>query len=135
MPFYSSPRLGIDGAGNVWLSYRQKLFAAFGTPPGTNWITVACRLEGGQEGGQWSPPIDLHHSDGLLDSRPVLLPYGSGLLALTNTDNRYCAPGNLDNQIYMSVLSLPPGASSDEVRRAAEDDHIAVGTLVGLYAR
>src|SRR5207244_236989 len=86
-----------------WLSYRQRLFTAFGTPPGTNWITVASRLEG----EQWSPPIDLHHSDGLLDSRPVLLPYGTGLLVLTNTDHRYSVPGNFDNQIYMSVLSLP----------------------------
>jgi Raf kinase inhibitor-like YbhB/YbcL family protein len=33
------------------------------------------------------------------------------------------------------TLSAPPGASSDDVRHAAEDDHIAAGTLVGLYAR
>jgi Raf kinase inhibitor-like YbhB/YbcL family protein len=32
-------------------------------------------------------------------------------------------------------LSVPPSASNDDVRRAAEDDHIAAGTLVGLYAR
>jgi Raf kinase inhibitor-like YbhB/YbcL family protein len=33
------------------------------------------------------------------------------------------------------ALSVPSGASSDDVRRAAEDDHVAAGTLVGLYAR
>jgi Raf kinase inhibitor-like YbhB/YbcL family protein len=32
-------------------------------------------------------------------------------------------------------LDLGPGASSDEVRQAAEDRHLAVGTLVGLFAR
>jgi len=32
-------------------------------------------------------------------------------------------------------VGLPPDASSDDVRRAAEDDHLAVGTLVGLFAR
>lgn len=32
-------------------------------------------------------------------------------------------------------LDLRPGASSDEVRQAAEDRHLAAGTLVGLFAR
>ncbi len=102
-PIYSSPRLGVDGQGHIWLTYRQKLFTAFGTPPGTNWITVARR----SEGDHWSPPIDIHHSDGLLDSRPVVLPSGGGITVLTNTDGRYAAPGNPDNQIFMSRLSLP----------------------------
>jgi hypothetical protein len=76
----------------------------------------------------------LHHSDGLLDSRPVLLPYGQGVLAVQNTDGRYAvpsggidergmsppassgadtpmgAPRNLDNQVYCSVWSLPSEA-------------------------
>lgn len=101
-PFYSSPRLGVDGEGHIWLTYRQKLFTAFGTPPGTNWITVARRLEG----DRWSPPIDIHHSDGLLDSRPVVLPDSAGIMVLTNTDGRYATPGKIDNQIYMSRLTL-----------------------------
>jgi Raf kinase inhibitor-like YbhB/YbcL family protein len=32
-------------------------------------------------------------------------------------------------------LALPPDSSSDEIRRAVEEDHLAVGTLVGLFAR
>ncbi len=32
-------------------------------------------------------------------------------------------------------LAVPPDASSDDVRASVEDDHIAVGTLVGLFAR
>src|SRR5262249_55794168 len=106
-PIYSSPRLGLDGAGNVWLSYRQKIFAAFGTPPGTNWLTVARRLEG----NQWSPGIDVQHSDGLLDSRPVLLQDGMGGRVIANTDGRDAMPTKgFDNQIYLSRLSLPGAA-------------------------
>jgi Raf kinase inhibitor-like YbhB/YbcL family protein len=32
-------------------------------------------------------------------------------------------------------LEVADGASSDDVRSAVEDDHLAVGTLVGLFAR
>jgi Raf kinase inhibitor-like YbhB/YbcL family protein len=32
-------------------------------------------------------------------------------------------------------LAMPPGVSSDDVRQAVEEDHLAAGTLVGLFAR
>src|SRR5262249_48117433 len=49
-----------------------------------------------------------HHSDGLLDSRPVLLPHkAGGLLVIHNTDGRYTTPETIDNDIYMSYVDLP----------------------------
>jgi hypothetical protein len=101
---YAYPKVGLDGNGRLWLTYRQKLFAPFGVQPGTDWVTFARRLDG----DKWTEPLELHRSDGLLDSRPVLLPQAGGsLLVVTNTDCRYATPGNLDNQIYASVVDLP----------------------------
>jgi hypothetical protein len=103
-PRYAYPKLGLDGKGRLWLTYRQKLFTPFGKQPGTDWITLARRLDG----DKWTEPLEVDRSDGLLDSRPVLLPRAGGsLLVITNTDGRYATPGALDNQIYASVVDLP----------------------------
>jgi hypothetical protein len=103
---YAYPRVGIDGKGRVWLTYRQNFGARYTTHAGNYWLTYARRLDG----DHWSEPVELHHSDGLLDSRPALLPHpGGGLLVLHNTDGRHTTPQGLDNQIYMSVVDLPGG--------------------------
>src|SRR5262249_55880378 len=68
---YAYPQIGIDGRGRVWLTYRQNFGSRYSPPPGSYWVTFARRLDG----DRWSEPIELHHSDGLLDSRPVLLPH------------------------------------------------------------
>ena len=73
-PRYAYPKLGLDGKGRVWLTYRQKFGSRYTTHPGSYWLTFARRLDG----DQWSEPIEVHHSDGLLDSRPVLLPHPAG---------------------------------------------------------
>src|SRR5436190_2000030 len=101
---YSGPRLGLDGKGRVWLTYRQKFGTRYSSLPGSYWLTFARRLDG----DKWSPPIELHHADGLLDHRPVLLPHPSGgLLVIHNTDGRYSTPERIDNQIYASIVDLP----------------------------
>jgi hypothetical protein len=101
---YGYPRLGLDARGRLWLAYRLKLQTPFGVQPGTTWLTEVRRLDG----DRWTEPLEVHHSDGLLDSRPVLLPHtGGGLLVVTNTDDRHNAPGKLDNQIYAGVIDLP----------------------------
>jgi hypothetical protein len=116
-PRYSYPKIGIDGKGRVWLTYRQKMFTPFGTQPGTDWITMARRLDG----DKWTEPLELDRSDGLLDSRPVLLPQkGGSLLVVTNTDGRFATPGNLHNQIFASVVDLP-GNPADPKLVAAEE--------------
>jgi hypothetical protein len=103
-PRYAYPKVGVDAEGRVWLTYRDKMPTPFGVQPGTDWLTRARRLDG----DQWTRPLEVHHSDGLLDSRPVLLPHaGGGLLVVTNTDGRYATPGIIANQIYTAVLDLP----------------------------
>jgi hypothetical protein len=101
---YGYPKLGIDGKGHVWLTYRQSFGSRYTTHPGSYWVTFARRLDG----DHWSEPIEVHHSDGLLDSRPVLLPHNSGgLLVIHNTDGRYTTPETVQNKIYKSVINLP----------------------------
>ncbi len=101
---YGYPKLGLDGKGRLWLTLRMKLPTPFGVQPGTEWITVARRLDG----DKWTEPIEIHHSDGLLDHRPVMLPHpGGGLLVITNSDGRYATPGQLDNNIYLNHVDLP----------------------------
>jgi len=104
MPRYAYPKIGIDGKGRVWLTYRQKFGTRYSTHPGPYWLTFARRLDG----DHWTEPIEIHHSDGLLDDRPVLLPHrAGGLRIIHTTDGRYSTPETIDNQIYMSYVDLP----------------------------
>lgn len=120
-PHLAYPRIGIDGKGRVWLAYRLKLPTLFGPEPGTNWIELARRLDG----DSWSTPLEIAHADGLLDSRPVLLPdAGGGLLVISNTDGRYTTPDHIDNQIYASVIDLPAAAKEPKLAPAtANEEH------------
>jgi hypothetical protein len=104
IPRYAYPKIGIDGKGRVWLTYRQKFGTRYTTHPGSYWLHMARRLEG----DRWSEPIELHHSDGLLDNRPVLLPHpAGGLRVIHNTDGRYTTPDVINNQLYQSYVDLP----------------------------
>ncbi len=106
---YAYPKIGIDGDGRVWLSYRRNFGNRYSSHAGAYWLTFVRRLDG----QQWSEPIEVHHSDGLLDHRPVLLPHqGGGLLVVHNTDGRYTTPDQVDNQIYASVINLPAKATA-----------------------
>jgi hypothetical protein len=101
---YAYPRLGLDGKGRLWLSYREKFGSRYSSHPGSYWLSFARRLDG----DKWTEPIEVHHSDGLLDSRPVLLPHASGgLVIVHNTDGRYTTPNDIQNRIYTSYLDLP----------------------------
>jgi hypothetical protein len=101
---YAYPQIGIDGKGRVWLTYRQNFGSRYTTHAGSYWLTFARRLDG----DRWSDPVEIHHSDGLLDSRPALLPHKSGgLLVVHNTDGRYTEPETVHNHIYMSYVDLP----------------------------
>lgn len=98
------PQVGIDGKGRVWLTYRESFASRYNTAPGAYWLTFAQRLEG----DHWSEPIEIHHSDGLLDHRPVLLPHAAGgLTIIHNTDGRLLTPDAVNNRIYMSYVDLP----------------------------
>jgi hypothetical protein len=100
---YAYPKIGIDGKGRVWLTYRQNFGSRYSSHPGGYWVTFARRLDG----DTWSEPIEIHHSDGLLDSRPVLLPHNTGgLLVIHNSDGRMTTPEVIQNQVYKSVINL-----------------------------
>jgi hypothetical protein len=112
---YAYPRLGIDGQGRLWLSYRQKVGTHNTTVLGSNWLTFARRLDG----DHWTEPIEVAHSDGLLDNRPVMLPdAGSGILFLHAGDGRYVMPRAVNNQIYLSVVDLPGPAVEPKLQPA-----------------
>src|SRR5262249_11296329 len=98
---YSYPRLGLDGQGRLWLSYRRNFGTRYSSHPGSYSVNFLRRLDG----ENWSEPIEMAHSDGLLDNRPVLLPHPSGgLLTIHNTDGRVTTPEVIDNQVYLSVV-------------------------------
>jgi hypothetical protein len=101
---WAYPQLGIDGKGRLWLTYRRNFGSRYSSHPGSYWITYARRLDG----DRWSEEIELNHSDGLLDSRPAVLPHrGGGIVVLHNTDGRYTTPEVIDNDIYRSYVDLP----------------------------
>ncbi|MGE3809373.1 MAG: hypothetical protein AB7K24_32315, partial [Gemmataceae bacterium] len=104
IPRYAYPKIGVDGKGRIWVTYRQKFGTRYSSHPGSYWLTFARLLQG----DKWSEPIEISHSDGLLDDRPVLLPHAAGgLRILHNTDNRITNPETIANDIYMSYLNLP----------------------------
>lgn len=101
---YAYPKIGLDGRGRVWVTYRRNFGTRYTSHPGSYWLSFARRLDG----AAWSEEVEVHHSDGLLDHRPVLLPHAAGgLLVVHNTDGRFTTPEQIDNQVYASVLDLP----------------------------
>ncbi|MCS7161048.1 MAG: hypothetical protein RMJ19_11305 [Gemmatales bacterium] len=112
-PRYSHPRLGLDGKGRLWLSYRQKFGTRYSTHPGSYWLSfLRCYL-----GNVWSEPVELHHSCNIMDSRPVLLPHASGgLLILHNTDGRYTTPEKIGFDLYFNYIDLPGTGMAPQLR-------------------
>lgn len=109
---HNNPRLGLDGKGRLWLAYREKGGSRYTTNPGSYWRNLARRLDG----DRWTDPVELHHSDGMLDSRPVVLPdAGGGVLVVHNTDGRYTTPQQVNNQVYLSRLDLPGEAKEPKL--------------------
>jgi hypothetical protein len=100
----SNPRLGLDGRGRLWLTYREKFGSRYTTTPGSYWLSYARRLDG----DHWTEPIEVLHSDGALDGRAVLLPHmAGGLVIVHNGDGRYSSPEDLGNRVYAGYLDLP----------------------------
>jgi hypothetical protein len=78
------PRLTIDEGGRFWLAFRSS-YPTWWTPPGTVWTEHLVSYDG----GQWSSPIYLHHSDNLLDNRPAIVSAKAGTaLIIGSADNR-----------------------------------------------
>jgi hypothetical protein len=137
---YAYPKVGLDGKGRLWLTYRQKFGTRNSSFLGSYWLTFARRLDG----DHWTPPVEVHHSDGLLDSRPVLLPQAAGgLVIVTNTDGRYTTPLQRDigNHVYAGTLDLPgdpvepqlvahePGKKDEESLQRGKAERAAVKAI------
>jgi hypothetical protein len=109
---YAYPKIGLDGKGRLWLTYRQIFGSRYTSHAGNCWLTFARRLDG----DHWTEPVEVHHSDGLLDSRPVVLPHASGgVLIVHNTDGRWTTPNEMQNRIYTSYLDLPGEADEPKL--------------------
>ena len=132
---YSHPQVGIDGRGRVWLTYLQKFGNRTSTRLGSYWLLFARRLEG----DRWSEPVEVHHSDGMMDARPVLLPHPAGGLRIVHhADNRYTAPTDIATRVYASTIDLPgdpgepklvpheAGAKGDKARAQGRTEREAV---------
>jgi len=93
----SVPRLGIDGAGQVWLTYRHHP-----RPLGAGevWNSFATRYDG----NDWSAPRRLGQSDNLMDNRPALAAAGQGLLAVYSGDGRTKQQDRKRNDLFATML-------------------------------
>lgn len=135
LPRYAYPQIGIDGKGRIWLTYRVKFGSRYSTHPGSYWISYAQRLDG----DQWTEPIELHHSDGLLDHRPVLLSHAAGGLTVIHSgDGRWVTPEGLQNRIWQSYVDLPGNPVEPKLKtsrtRSTGRRTIAAGTTVSRTA-
>lgn len=138
LPHYSHPQLGLDGKGRLWLTYIQKFGNRYTSKLGSHWITFARRLDG----DHWSEPVEIHHSDGMMDPRRVLLPHpAGGLRVLASGDGRFTSPTDIGNKVYMSYVDLPgdavepklvphePGAKDEKFVAAQKAELDAVRTI------
>ena len=53
---YAYPKVGVDGKGRVWLTYRRNFGSRYTTHPGAYWLTFARRLDG----DRWSEEVEVH---------------------------------------------------------------------------
>jgi hypothetical protein len=77
----SLPRLAVDASGGIWLALRHHPY-----PLGNGEVWTGAILR--YAGERWSPPRELARSENLLDNRPALAAFGSGLVAVYSGDAR-----------------------------------------------
>ncbi|MGH9843457.1 MAG: hypothetical protein ACREEM_32365 [Blastocatellia bacterium] len=83
-PRNSYPRLLADRGGRIWLAFRTA-HPLWWAPIGTVWFENVVSFDG----GAWSQPIFINHSDNLLDNRPALSSTAAGeLLVVNSSDGR-----------------------------------------------
>jgi hypothetical protein len=99
----SLPRLSVDGAGGVWVLYRQHPLASLA---GEVWNSYATRYDG----KAWSAPRRLSASAHLLDNRPSLVPYAKGVLVVFSGDGRRSTQNRDQSDLFAAILSPLPTA-------------------------
>ena len=121
-PRNTLPRLAVDASGRIWLAFRSS-HPTLWNPIGTVWSEYVASFDG----KSWTGPIYLFRSDNVLDNRPALVSRRAGdLMVLESSDYRheiqlltkrgwdmsmirtYGLPDPYNNDLYASVLTLPP---------------------------
>ncbi|PYT14614.1 MAG: hypothetical protein DMG59_16700 [Acidobacteria bacterium] len=125
-PRNTAPRLTIDASGRIWLACRSA-YPVFWTSIGTVWTEHLASYSG----SEWTGPVYLHHTDNLLDNRPVVVALQAGeALVLGSSDGRRqfhtmsYMPGTrtsgneeevskdpYNNDLYANHVSLGPAAA------------------------
>jgi len=92
-PLNAFPRLAIDAAGGVFLTFRSLLTPVnIRSPLGSIWVENAAYFDG----HKWIGPIFIPRTDGTLETRPALVPLAPGrLLAVSAMDHRQSIPQGL----------------------------------------
>lgn len=109
------PRLAVDPAGGVWLTFRHHP-----RPLGRGEIWSSYVLC--YEGDHWSFPRQVPQSENLIDNRPALAPYGEGVMMVFSGDHRKTATANREQCDLFATLLLPDEdqAVSPKLAAAAE---------------
>ena len=97
-PKNTMPRLIADSSGRLWLTFRSVnpvWFSPIGTV-WTEWVTS-------YDGNDWTGPVLLDHSDGVLDNRPAVASVKAGELVVM---------GSADGRRNLEIVQkhLPPNA-------------------------
>lgn len=93
----SVPRLALDGSGGLWLFVRHHPLVGGG---GEVWHSYAVRYNG----TAWTPPRHLPHSSNLLDNRPALAAFKTGLMAVYSGDRRVSTQNRGQDDLFAVVL-------------------------------
>ena len=135
-PRNSFPRIAADAQGRIYLTFRSS--RGLHPPVGTSWQQMITYYDG----AKWVRPVEVPHSDGLLDLRPALAAIGpSEVMMVGVTDHRVLsvirgrlagrAPAQMVNcDLYASTLSLdaaPPAMKVNMIaaeRPAPPDDGV-----------
>jgi len=105
----SLPRLAVDNSGNVWLAFRRHPLLA---GSGEVWTSFVTRYEG----NQWTTPVQLTHSENLMDNRPVLLAQNGRMLVIHSSDRRVRNTQSAkQNDLFCSVLPVPRSAAAAQL--------------------
>ncbi len=114
LPKNSFPRLTVDANGTVYLAYR--VGSPNRSPIGWIWTENVTYFDG----QQWHGPVEVPHSDGLLDYRPALAGVAPGtLLMVTTTDHRQAAvPGGdgINSDLYAAEFVVGGGAKAAKLK-------------------
>jgi hypothetical protein len=121
----SLPRLQTDASGRLWLAFRS-MSPVVWSVLGTSWSEYVTSFDG----KTWTNPAYLFRSDNTLDNRPALVSRRPGdLVVIHSSDSRreverglakgwtaavwdgYGFPDPYNNDLYASVLALPPASA------------------------